>query len=222
MAPSVHCWHYGWPSRAAPAKWWMWVYESIFRILDELAPAYDYGQFVRERMGPGTVNAVPHGHYPTADGKWVAIACTSDKIFRRFAELMGQPELAGDGAWGTTAKRQAAREVLDRFVAEWTGAQAAVEVLHRCEEAQVPCGLLLSIADIFTDPHYAARENLKRLPVAGLGAIMVPNVVPKLSETPGSVDSAGPPLGAHTDEILSLLLGFNAVQLQELRGRKVI
>jgi crotonobetainyl-CoA:carnitine CoA-transferase CaiB-like acyl-CoA transferase len=198
------------------------LYEGIFRILDELAPAYDYRRFVRERMGPGTVNAVPHSHYPTADGKWVAIACTSDKIFRRFAELMGRPELAGDGEWGTTAKRQSAREAVDAFVAEWTGAQAAEDVLRRCEEAQVPCGPLLSIADIFADPHYAARENLKRLPVAGLGAIMVPNVVPKLSATPGSVDSAGPPLGAHTDEILSQLLGFDTEQLQELRARKVI
>jgi succinyl-CoA:(S)-malate CoA-transferase subunit B len=45
------------------------LYEGIFRVLDELAPAYAYCGFVRERMGPGTVNAVPHSHYPTVDGK---------------------------------------------------------------------------------------------------------------------------------------------------------
>src|SRR5205823_2941461 len=56
------------------------LYEGIFRILDELAPAYAYRGYVRERMGGGTPNAVPHSHYPTADGKWIAIACTSDKI----------------------------------------------------------------------------------------------------------------------------------------------
>ena len=198
------------------------LYEGIFRILDELAPAYAYGGFVRERMGPGTPNAVPHSHYPTADGKWIAIACTSDKIFQRLAELMERPELAGDGRWGTTAKRKAEREAVDAFVAEWTGTQTAADLLRRCEEAQVPCGPLYSIADIFTDPHYAARENIARLPVAGLGAIMVPNVVPKLSATPGSVEWAGPPLGAHTDEILSQLLGFEPERLDELRARKVI
>ena len=198
------------------------LYESIFRILDELAPAYAYSDTVRERMGPGTVNAVPHSHYPTADGKWVAIACTSNKIFQRLAALMGRAELAGDGPWGTTAQRQAARAAVDACVAEWTGAQPAADLLRRCEEAQVPCGPLYSIADIFADPHYAARENIFRLPVAGLGAIMVPNVVPKLSATPGSVETAGPALGAHTDEILSELLGFDARRLDALRRRGAI
>jgi crotonobetainyl-CoA:carnitine CoA-transferase CaiB-like acyl-CoA transferase len=198
------------------------LYEGIFRILDELAPAYAYRGFVRERMGPGTVNAVPHSHYPTADGKWIAIACTNDKIFQRLALLMGRPELAGNACWGTSAKRQAAREAVDTCVAEWTSTQTAADLLRRCDEGQVPCGLLLSIADIFADPHYAARENIAHLPVAGIGTVMVPNVVPKLGATPGSVESAGPPLGAHTDEILTQLLGFDAGQLDDLRARKVI
>jgi crotonobetainyl-CoA:carnitine CoA-transferase CaiB-like acyl-CoA transferase len=198
------------------------LYESIFRILDELAPAYAHCGFVRERMGPGTVNAVPHSHYPTADGKWIAIACTSDRIFQRLAVLMGRPELAGDGCWATTAKRQAEREAVDACVAEWTRTQSAADLLRNCEEGQVPCAPLLSIADIFADPHYAARENIARLPVPGLGAVMVPNVVPKLSATPGSVDSAGPPLGAHTDEILSQLLGLDVRRLDDLRAHKVI
>ena len=54
------------------------LYESIFRILDELAPAYQRGGYVRERMGPGTVNAVPHSHYPTKDGRW-----GSDRVYQR-------------------------------------------------------------------------------------------------------------------------------------------
>ena len=76
------------------------LYEPIFRILDELAASYHYTGYVRERMGPGTVNVVPHSHYPTKDGKWIAIACTSDKIFARLAELQGEPGLAGEGKWG--------------------------------------------------------------------------------------------------------------------------
>src|SRR6516165_7348861 len=120
------------------------LYESIFRILDELAPAYAYCGFVRERMGPGTVNAVPHSHYPTADGKWIAIACTNDKIFQRLAVLMGRPELAGGGRWGTTAQRVAERDAVDACVAEWTGTQTAADLLRNCEQGQVPCGPLMS------------------------------------------------------------------------------
>jgi crotonobetainyl-CoA:carnitine CoA-transferase CaiB-like acyl-CoA transferase len=75
------------------------LYEPIFRILDELAPAFQQTGFVRQRMGPGTVNVVPHSHYPTRDGRWIAIACTSDKIFARLAEAMGAPELAEPAQW---------------------------------------------------------------------------------------------------------------------------
>jgi succinyl-CoA:(S)-malate CoA-transferase subunit B len=85
------------------------LYEPIFRILDELAPSYHMKGYVRERMGPGTVNVVPHSHYPTKDEKWVAIACTSDKIFERLAQAMGVPEWGGKGRWGTIGQREAER-----------------------------------------------------------------------------------------------------------------
>ena len=61
------------------------LYEAVFRVLDELAPAYAHAGIVREREGAGTRNACPHGHFPTRDGKWVAIACTTDKMFARLA-----------------------------------------------------------------------------------------------------------------------------------------
>jgi crotonobetainyl-CoA:carnitine CoA-transferase CaiB-like acyl-CoA transferase len=198
------------------------LYESIFRILDELIPAYAYRGYVRERMGPGTVNAVPHSHYPTADGKWVAIACTNDKIFQRLADLVGQLEPGDSGKWGSIAKREADREAIDNFVGDWTRRFPAAEVLKMCAEAQVPCGLINSIRDIFDDPQFAARQNMVKLPVDGLGEIVVANVVPRLSGTPGSVDRVGPKLGEHTEEILSSLLEFDGGRIAELRQRGVI
>ena len=198
------------------------LYESIFRILDELIPAYAYLGYVRERMGPGTVNAVPHSHYPTADGKWVAIACTNDKIFQRLADMVGQPELGGSGKWGSIAKREADREAVDNFVSDWMRRFTAAEILKMCAEAQVPCGPVNSIRDIFEDPQFAARENMIKLPVEGLGEIVVANVVPRLSETPGSVDRAGPKLGEHTEEILSSLLDLDRKRITELQRRGVI
>src|SRR3546814_14583670 len=62
------------------------LYEPIFRILDELAPAYDKFGFIRQRKGAPTVNGCPHSHYQTKDGSWVEIGCTNEKIFGRQAE----------------------------------------------------------------------------------------------------------------------------------------
>ncbi len=59
------------------------LYESVFRVLDEIAPAYAATGHVREPEGIGTLMACPHGHFRTGDGKWLAIACSNDKMFER-------------------------------------------------------------------------------------------------------------------------------------------
>ena len=145
------------------------LYEPIFRILDELAPAYDKFGFIRQRMGAPTVNVCPHSHYPTKDGRWVAIACTNDKIFGRLAELMGHPEVAGDGKYGTIKQREADRKGVDGMVTDWTMQHGQKEVVKLCETAQVPCGIVAAIDEIFEDPHYAARENIVRVKSARAG-----------------------------------------------------
>jgi crotonobetainyl-CoA:carnitine CoA-transferase CaiB-like acyl-CoA transferase len=198
------------------------LYEPVFRILDELAAVYHQDGTVRQRMGAGTVNAVPHSHYPTKDGRWLAIACTTDKIFERLAALMGRADVVGGGKYTTYRLREAARDEVDAFVAAWTSTMPRHEVLALCERAQVPCGPVYSIDEIFEDPQYRARGNIALVADPRVGEVAVANVVPVLSATPGGIDWLGPPLGAHTDEVLGTLLGLSAERLQELRGKNVV
>jgi crotonobetainyl-CoA:carnitine CoA-transferase CaiB-like acyl-CoA transferase len=121
------------------------LYEPIFRILDELVPAYDLKGFVRQRMGPGTVNVVPHSHYPTKDGRWIAIACTNDKIYERLAVAMTEPDHAPPADWALLANRERDRAQVDAFVTGWTARHDRDELMAVCERAQVPCGPLYSV-----------------------------------------------------------------------------
>jgi succinyl-CoA:(S)-malate CoA-transferase subunit B len=198
------------------------LYEPIFRILDELAPAYQMKGYVRERMGPGTVNVVPHSHYPTADGRWVAIACTSDKIFERLAVAMGVPEVGGAGKWGTINQREAERAQVDEYVGAWTVRYTRDEVVRLCEEHQVPCGPVYAIDEIFQDPQYAARGNIVHFKDERVGEYAVPNVVPRLTDTPGGIDRLGPALGEHNDEVYRQRLGLSEARIQELMRAGVI
>ncbi len=198
------------------------LYEPVFRILDELAPAYHQRGFVRQRLGPGTVNVVPHSHYPTRDGRWIAIACTNDKIFARLAEAMGAPELAGDDRWGRLAQREAERDAVDARVGDWTAGHDRDELLLVCEAAQVPCGPVYAIDEIFQDPHYAARENILTMRDGRAGEVAVPNIVPRLTDTPGEVRWLGPALGAHNDEVYRGLLGIEAGEMRRLADAGVI
>ena len=198
------------------------LYEPIFRILDELAPAFAYKGYVRQRMGPGTVNVVPHSHYPTKDNRWIAIACTNDKIFGRLAEAMNRPDLAGGDLWGTLAARERDRAIVDETVAAWTASYDRSDLLEICATSQVPAGPVYSIDEIFEDPHYAARENILRMNDPRMGELAVPNLVPKLSATPGKVNFLGSALGFHNDEIYRGLLGLSDTDLQRLKDAAVI
>ena len=198
------------------------LYEPIFRILDELAPAYDKVGYIRQRMGAATVNVCPHSHYQTGDGRWIAIACTNDKIFARMAGLMGHPEVAGDGIYGTIAKREKNRPAVDGLVADWAKRHTQQEAVKRCETAEVPCGIVASVDEIFQDPHYAARGNIARVKDARIGDLAVPNVVPRLTGTPGHIDTLGPSLGQHNAEVYAALLGMTKADLKALEKEGVI
>ncbi|HAA91423.1 MAG: carnitine dehydratase [Rhodospirillaceae bacterium] len=198
------------------------LYEPIFRILDELAPAYDKGGYIRERMGAATVNVCPHSHYPTKDGRWVAIACTNDKIFARLAELIGHRDFANEGKYGTIQQREADRAGVDGMVTDWTMQYSQKEVVALCDEAQVPCGIVAAVDEIFENEQYAARENITRPKDDRADGLAVPNVVPRLSETPGGIEWLGPALGQHNEEIYSGLLGLSESDLEALRETKVI
>jgi len=192
-------------------------YEAVFRQLDEMASAYGAFGKIREREGSGTVIACPHGHFRTRDDKWVAIACTSDKMFARLAEgAMDKPELASDSAYGLKQKRLEAREEVDQIVGEWTASMPRDELIEKALAADVPIGALNSIDDIFADPHFKARENLVTLCDPDIGEVTVPGVIPRLSETPGRIENLGPALGNMTEQVLRELLGLSREEIASL------
>jgi succinyl-CoA:(S)-malate CoA-transferase subunit B len=198
------------------------LYEPIFRILDELAPSYQLNGYVRQRMGPGTVNVVPHSHYPTKDGRWIAIACTSDKIFTRLAVAMGVPEFAEDGKWGKIKQREAARAEVDEYVAAWTIQFDREALMAICEKDQVPCGPVYSIDEIFEDAQYAHRENILTMKDPRVGELAIPNLVPRLTDTPGRVKWLGPSMGEHNDEVYRDWLKLDQAEIDRLTALQVI
>ena len=196
------------------------LYDGIFRILDEVAPAFQKGGFVRKRDGAETPLVVPHSHYPTQDGRWVAIACTNDRIFGRLTTAMGQPEISDDPRYATNAARLRHRHAVNGIVADWTATMTRDEVLDRCSSAEVPCGPVYAIDEIFADPHYAHRGNILRMDDPRVGELAIPNTVPQLEGS--AVRWLGPALGAHTDEVLRDVLGLDAGQIAELRARGAV
>jgi succinyl-CoA:(S)-malate CoA-transferase subunit A len=198
------------------------IYEAVFRVLEEMASVYEASGKIREREGAGSFVAVPHGHFRTGDGKWIAIACTTDKMFERLSVAMEQPQLASSNLYGDQRKRLAARDTVNQIVIEWVASLSRDEVVQRCLDEEVPVGKVNSIADIFEDEQYAARENLARIVDPGAGEIVVPGVIPRLSATPGRITNLGPTLGDSTDAVMRDLLGLAAAEIARLKQQRII
>ena len=198
------------------------LYEPMLRMLDELVPVYGATGYVRERIGSATEYVVPHNHYATRDGGWIAIACTNDRMFERLVtKAMDQPGLVSE--FPTMAMRLARRTDVDAAVARWVGALDATEALAKLDAAEVPCSRVSSVRDIFDDPQVAARENIVARPSPLGGLLHMVGIVPRLSRTPGELREVGPlQIGAHNEEIYCGQLGLSRDELAALRARGVV
>lgn len=198
------------------------LYESVFRLLDELVPAYAKFGEVRQRLGADVAHVVPHGHWQTSEGKWVALACSSDKIFERLARLMERPELIEPDRFATNIQRLAGRAEINAAIANWIGRMTMADAVRRCDEAGVPCGPIMAIDDIFDDPQYKARMNLQRIVDPRVGEMVVPSAMPKMSVSPPQLKHLGGSLGQDTAEVLEEILKISAQGLTALRERGAV
>ncbi len=197
------------------------LYEPILRMLDDAIPVYGALGYVRERIGSMAESAVPHNHYRTRDGKWIAIACTNDRMFARLAEAMGRPELVA--RYPTMPDRLAHRETVDEAVARWVEGLDAAAALAQLDRAEVPASGVLSVKDLFEDPQVKARENIVASEEPGLGLLHMPGVVPKLSRTPGRIRHPGPRrVGEHNEEVYLGRLGLAREEFDRLRADGII
>ncbi|HBQ36365.1 MAG TPA: carnitine dehydratase, partial [Rhodobacteraceae bacterium] len=135
---------------------------------------------------------------------------------------MGQPQLADAGCYQTVRSRIADEDNVNRIVQDWAGGLQQDEVRSACNAGEVPCGAIMSIEDIMQDPQYAARKTLLDMMVEGVGELPFPAPLPRLSETPGQLNSLGPKLGNANASIYKVLLGLSETELHQLQKDGVI
>lgn len=199
------------------------ITESCFALLESAVPEYDLTGHVRQPAGTGLTNVAPSNVYRTRDGKWMIIAANADNLWQRLARAIGREDLLSDERFKDHWGRGANSAELDRVIGGWVAERDAAEVDRVINQAGVVCGPVYSIADIFQDPQYRAREMLVPMEDPELGEVTVPGLVPKLSATPGELRwTGGWELGAHNREVYEGLLGLKDSELRELTREGVI
>ena len=198
------------------------LYESMFRMMEFLVTDYDVTGTIKERSPGLSGHSAPAGNFLTKDGSWIILVTSSDKTFERLAKAMGREDMLTDERYSTNSVRLTRFEEVNGIVADWIRTKTKDELQTYLDECGVPMSQIYSIRDIFEDPQNKARENIVEVEHPRLGKVKIPGVVPKFSETPGSIRQIAPDLGEHTDEILKDIIGLDDESIAKLKEKKVI
>ncbi|HAF55598.1 MAG TPA: formyl-CoA transferase [Thauera sp.] len=192
------------------------LYEAVFAMMESLVPEFDVFGFVRERTGNIMPGITPSNTHTTRDGRHITIGANGDAIFRRLMKAMGREDLAEDPTLADNAGRDARREELYALIDAWVAQHDEAAVLGTLAAAEVPASRIYSVAEMFADPQFLAREMLHTVKLPDGRDCRMPGVVPKLSVTPGGAEWIGPALGEHTDAVLRGL-GYTPARIEALR-----
>jgi len=197
------------------------LYESMFNMLEGVVPEYFGAGAVRGPSGSTVTGIVPTNTYRCADDDYVIIGANGDSIFQRLMHAIGRHDLADDPRLSDNTGRVKHEAEIDAAITAWTGTLDAGGVLEALEVAAVPSGPIYSIADMAADPHFEARGLFEEVDVKGK-PLKIPAIIPRLSETPGRTEWAGPDVGEHTDAVLGTELQMSPESLAELRATGII
>jgi formyl-CoA transferase len=198
------------------------LWEPLFAFLGPQVTAYDQTGAIEHRDSSRAYFSAPRNVYRTADDRWVAISTSAQSAADRLFVAIGRAELVEEGRFGTTQKRIRHADELDALIADWVRERTLVDVLRIWNEHSVAGSPVYNVRDILADEHVHAREMLVEVDDDELGPLRMHNVFPYMSETPGTVRSAGPALGADNFEIFGDGLGLSADALDALRDAGVI
>ncbi len=135
--------------------------------------------------------------------------------------LVGRPELIDEPWFATGRERALHADELDAAVGEWIAQRNADEVIAAFEEADAAVAPIYDVADVMSDPQYAALGSIATVDDPDLGPIKMQNVLFRLSDTPGQIRSTGEAPGAHNAEVFGAL-GIDAEQLAALHDEGIV
>ncbi|RRO19381.1 CoA transferase [Saccharopolyspora rhizosphaerae] len=197
------------------------IIEPLLHLLGPGLIAYDQLGVLQPRTGNRSTNNAPRNTYQCADGQWVAVSTSAHSIAERVMRLVGAPELIDEPWFASGAGRAEHVEQLDAAVGSWIAARKRDEVVAAFEEAEAAVAPIYTAADVLADPHFTALGSIVTIDDDELGPVRFQNTPFRLSETPGSVRTTGPRLGAHTAEVLGEI-GIGTDELEQLREQGVV
>ena len=193
---------------------------SMISMMDFQAARYLMEQDVPKQAGNDHPTSIPTGVFPTSDGH-INIAAAGQVIYARLCRALDIAELIDDPHYQTGEARSANRAALNERIAAVTRTDSSANWVERLNAAEVPCGPIYSMDEVFADPQVKHLGVAQAVDHPELGRVELVGQAARLSRTPARLDTATPGLSEHTDAVLGEL-GYGAADIAALRERGVV
>ncbi len=196
--------------------------ESQLNWLSYLAGAYFTTGKPPQKTGNQHPTITPYQPFKAGDGKWIVVAAGSERLWRKFCEVIGAgDELVNHPLFATNALRNVNRDQLTPILDQYLAARPAREWVKLMNAAEIPSGPLYGVDEALNDPHIRARHMIVQMEHPSVGPFKSLAFPGLFSGTPMSYRIAPPRLGEHTDQVLAEL-GYDAAGIQRLHAEGVV
>ena len=169
--------------------------EPMLGVLGPDAAIFQHTGKLPRRLGNRAENAAPRNAYLCSDGHWLVMSGSTQRMAERVLAAIGRPDLVRDQRYVDNAARIANVESLDALIGGFIAERTLQENLAHFGKHEVTVGPMLNADELMQDPHVQQRQVLVEVPDPELGSVMMHNVFPRLSRTPGSIRSSAPNVG---------------------------
>lgn len=197
------------------------IIEPIMQMLGSQITVYDQLGVITQRKGNRSENNAPRNTYRTADGDWVAISTSAHSIAERVMRMVGRPDIVAQPWFNDGYQRALHADEIDEAVGSWILERSTDDVVDEFAKAQAALGVVYDVSRVVSDPQYNAIGAIATVQDEDLGPVRMPNVLFRMSGTPGSIRHAGRAHGADTDQVLASI-GVTAEQVAQLREHGVV
>ena len=196
--------------------------EATFRLLDSQTIQYDQMGEIPQRTGNASHYSAPANVFRTSDDQYVSLSGSTHAIFIGNAKAIGRPDLPDDPRYNSNQNRFARAAEINQIFADWFATHTQAEAIEAFERENGTLAPIYSVAQIFEDPQFAAREAIVPAHDEDFGEVRLQGVVPKLTNNPGKVRHTARSIGADNEAIYKEFLDLEPTDLAELREKGII
>jgi crotonobetainyl-CoA:carnitine CoA-transferase CaiB-like acyl-CoA transferase len=195
--------------------------EPMISVLGPDAAIYEASGEKPRRTGSRSLTTSPRNVYGTSDGRFIAISASIQAMAERLFRAIGRSDMIDDPRFRTNTDRVRNIDACDGVVAAWIAERTLAENMAVFEAAEVTATPIYEIDQLLDDPHVQARGVLVEAPDDEAGSVLMHNIIPRLSDTPGRLRWAAPSLGQHTRSVLESI-GYDGARVAALIADGVI